>query len=61
MANNAAKCTAQTDKKWFNRHVIDRLNWIVTKVLQASCPIMGHNTNEIAWQIYNKNNQDASI
>ena len=22
---------------------------------------MGHNTNEIAWQIYNKNNQDASI
>jgi len=27
----------------------------------ASCPIMGHNTNEIAWQIYNKNNQDASI
>ena len=27
----------------------------------ASCPIMGHNANEIAWQIYNKNNQDASI
>ena len=22
---------------------------------------MGHNTNEIAWQIYNKNNQNASI
>lgn len=27
----------------------------------ASCPIVGHNTNEIAWQIYNKNNQNASI
>lgn len=27
----------------------------------ASCPIVEHNTNEIAWQIYNKNNQNASI
>ena len=41
MANNAAKCTAQTDKKWFNRHVIDRLKWIVTKVLHDIMPYCG--------------------
>ena len=38
MANNAAKCPAQANKKWFNRHVIDRLKWIVTKVLHGIMP-----------------------
>ena len=38
MANNDDKCKVQANKKWFNRHVIERLKGVVTEILHVIMP-----------------------